>query len=575
MSLTADGVLAGTPSEVGLFCITVAAVDSFTGSSYSGTGSYSIVVGADNGAGKFTIPPTKWTKVGKGIVQPDGSFLLTPNTPNILGAVSMPFAFNVSDFTVEANIDFGTSKGDGVAIAFLDPASTKSLGAGGRGMGISGLTGSAVVFDQHKNTESGDPSGNFIGVSQQPRALSSFYSATSVMPTAGSTNLLGVHAVSIHILQSNSQWIITVSFDGVQKLETNLPLGAITPSAILSFIGSNGTAAGLHAVSNVRVTTPERAPACLATNTTRGTLAASLQAAVDNASFDDNIVITGVCGATTINNGQIHLTGRGANASINGGLNIGSSGGTVYLRGLHIEGGSHAGMTGQAIDIQATNVIFENGLTGIEIQNGSLSLTNCQISNNADDGTFGAGGMLVEDGASVVLNNSSVHENSSSATMGSGGIWAKGFGNVDLNGSVILNNAFTGSDAGGGGMTLDGETHLNTDGTLWQGNSTSKNGGALLVRNGGNVDPRSTNAASRFIGNSAQGLTGGVLIESPNSYWCGGRGPLFAGNTDTQSGPNSVGTFRDAILMNGTLDINWPGQNLSGAAALQQMYNWC
>ncbi|MEI7746617.1 MAG: hypothetical protein WCJ28_03655, partial [Actinomycetota bacterium] len=160
------------------------------------------------------------------------------------------------------------------------------------------------------------------------------------------------------------------------------------------------------------------------------------------------------------------------------------------------------------------------------------------------------------------------------ANTGSGGIWAKGFGNVDLNGSVILNNAFTGSGAGGGGMTLDG-SHLNTDGTLWQGNSTSQNGGALLVRNNGSVDPRSTNAASRFIANSAQGLTGAVLIESNGSYWCGGHGPLFSGNTDTQSGPNSVGTFRDSIAMNGTLDINWPGQSRSGPAALQLMYSWC
>ncbi len=175
----------------------------------------------------------------------------------------------------------------------------------------------------------------------------------------------------------------------------------------------------------------------------------------------------------------------------------------------------------------------------------------------------------------MVLNSSSVHDNSSSANTGSGGIWAKGFGNVDLNGSMILNNAFTGSDAGGGGMTLDGGTHLNTDGTLWQGNSTSKNGGALLVRNNGSVDPRSTSAASRFIANSAQGLTGAVLIESANSYWCGGHGPLFSGNTDTQSGPNSVGTFRDSIAMNGTLDINWPAQDHSGPAAIQQMYNWC
>ncbi|MEI7746275.1 MAG: putative Ig domain-containing protein, partial [Actinomycetota bacterium] len=371
MSLTADGVLAGTPSEVGVFPITVKAVDSFTGSSYSGTGSYSVVVGADNGSGQFTIPPTNWAKAGKGLVQPDGSFLLTPSTQNIAGALSMPFAFNVSDFTVEANIDFGTSKGDGVAIAFLDPASTKRLGGGGLGMGILGLTGTAVVFDQHKNTETSDPSGNFVGVSQQPSTLKSYYSATSALPTTGSTNLLGVHAVSIHIQQSGGQWLITVGLDGAQKLQTNVPLSAITSSAILSFIGSNGVSAGVHSVANVSVTTPERAPACLATNTTQGTLSASLQAAVDNASWDDNIVITGVCDATTINNGQIHLTGRGANASISGGLNIGSAGGTVYLRGLHLQGASHAGMTGHGTAIEATNVIFENGLTGIEMLSGS------------------------------------------------------------------------------------------------------------------------------------------------------------------------------------------------------------
>ena len=38
---------------------------------------------------------------------------------------------------------------------------------------------------------------------------------------------------------------------------------------------------------------------------------------------------------------------------------------------------------------------------------------------------------------------------------------------------------------------------------------------------------------------------------------------------------HSAETFRDSIAMNGTLDINWPGQSQSGPAALQLMYGGC
>ncbi|MFJ3904929.1 choice-of-anchor D domain-containing protein [Streptomyces sp. NPDC090025] len=142
----------------------------------------------------------------------------------------------------------GGTGADGLSFALLDPARTTpaALGAGGGGLGYSGLPGVAVTFDTYDNGAK-DPSANFLGIATGGTADALTYAATT-------TNIpqlrTGSHTVSLAVTGRT----LTVSIDGTQRLSTSV--AALPPTALLAFTGASGGSTDIHAVRRVTATSP-------------------------------------------------------------------------------------------------------------------------------------------------------------------------------------------------------------------------------------------------------------------------------------------------------------------------------
>ncbi len=185
-------------------------------------------------ATSYAVPPPGpdgWTYNGSAALS-GTSLSLTPAVANSRGsgiqATAVPSARLKATFT--ASIGGGTGA-DGLALLLLDAskATPTALGAGGGGLGYSGLPGIAVTLDTHRNT--GDPSANFVAVATGGHGATLRYAATSTAVPALRT---GTHAVTVTVTTTGH---LLVAVDGTQVIDTAVTL---PPNLLVGFAGPPG-----------------------------------------------------------------------------------------------------------------------------------------------------------------------------------------------------------------------------------------------------------------------------------------------------------------------------------------------
>jgi hypothetical protein len=146
--------------------------------------------------------------------------------------------------TFTAQIGGGTgSTGECFAVLDAAKANPTMVGVTGGGLGFSGLPGVAVCLQTHQNT--GDPSANFVGISNAGKAdlLTYLVTSTAIGPLRTGTHLVDV--------QVGSTGNLLVSVDGTQVLNYAVGLPA---TAIVGFTGATGGGTDVHTVRAVTIT---------------------------------------------------------------------------------------------------------------------------------------------------------------------------------------------------------------------------------------------------------------------------------------------------------------------------------
>jgi Bacterial lectin/Abnormal spindle-like microcephaly-assoc'd, ASPM-SPD-2-Hydin/PQQ-like domain len=234
-----------TPASTGA----VSASYRFTWTDTLGTHTLSVPVtatGVAATAGQQPVSPPGggWTSNGSSRMS-GTSLVLTPATADTAGSAVYPVPEPSSSLHVSftASLGGGTG-GDGLTFSLLNAATEgpNALGGDGGDLGFGGLSGVAVGLDTHQGT--GDPSGNFIGISTGAIGGHLNYLATASNVPALRT---GTHQVGITV----SSGTITVTVDGKQYLSTKVTL---PPSVLLAFTGATGGATDQHTVSGISIT---------------------------------------------------------------------------------------------------------------------------------------------------------------------------------------------------------------------------------------------------------------------------------------------------------------------------------
>ena len=226
-----------------------AAADQWTITSSAGAGTVAL---SGTGVGSVTLPALTdpgWTVNGSATRVAAGMQLTDATTPYSGGSTffSTPVDTSYLNVSFDSTIDGGTGA-DGLTLGIADAAvaTPTSVGAGGSGLGWSGIAGTAVALDTLQNGT--DPSNNFIGVTsgsdpRQPGNLVWNATSTAVPALRGTVRHVQVQVVSGRM---------TVSVDGTAVLDAAVALPA---KALIGFTGGDGQITDRHLVGNVVVTT--------------------------------------------------------------------------------------------------------------------------------------------------------------------------------------------------------------------------------------------------------------------------------------------------------------------------------
>jgi hypothetical protein len=243
-----QGVLAvaidGTPAASATVNLPASVLVGFT-AGCGGLNDRHAVSGVSISAAPGSTPTGKWQLNGAATKTATG-FQLTDTTKSAHGSVFWTLAVPSTAVTAafDASISGGTGA-DGLALVFANPsAGATALGAGGGGLGFSGISGVAVALDTYKNSV--NPSANFLGISDGPASA-----ADLLHWLATSTSAPQLRGAAHHVVATLSAGHLSVTIDGAQSVSANVTL----PSSVLvGFAGGNGGLTDRHAVDNVHVT---------------------------------------------------------------------------------------------------------------------------------------------------------------------------------------------------------------------------------------------------------------------------------------------------------------------------------
>jgi hypothetical protein len=225
--------------------LTATAIAGFTASTGGATDVHAITNAQIlTGGSTAAAVPTGWTLNGS-TTSTGGTVQLTAaaaeQTGTAMYGTALPTAHLDANFTIQIG---GGTGADGLAFMLLDStkAAPTAIGAGGGGLGFSGLSGVAVAFVTYAQV--GDPSSNFVGISAGGTGRALTYAATSTtVPNLRS----GTHAIEV-IAGGAGDLIVNV--DGVKVLDTKIVIPA---NALVGFAGATGGVTDIHAVSGINV----------------------------------------------------------------------------------------------------------------------------------------------------------------------------------------------------------------------------------------------------------------------------------------------------------------------------------
>jgi len=187
---------------------------------------------------------------------------------------------------------------------------------------------------------------------------------------------------------------------------------------------------------------------------------------------------------------------------------------------------------------------------GIDIEGGSISLTNTTIRGNqaTGDGAEG-GGIYVRNGNETTITNSTIADNRAIGSSASGGGLNVTIGDATITASTFANNSAGG---GGGGASVSGTATITN--STFVGNTAQSGGGG--VSNG--IGLTITN--STFTGNSGGAIEAGSTVTLTNSIILGNTPQnsdveISGGGTVTGVGTNIVGTDSTAFDTTGTANV--------------------
>jgi hypothetical protein len=203
-------------------------------------------VGAAPASGVAVVPSPGGGWTLNGSAKMTGTTLqLNPAVKNTSGSAVyyQPMPGNGLNVNFTARLSGGTGA-DGLTFALLNPATStvSSIGSGGGNLGFAGLSGVAVVLGTHKDT--GDPSGNFIGIATGTTKSHLAFAATSTkVPNLRS----GTHAIGVAVSGGKmSVWV-----DGTRYLSG---VAVKLPASVLAaFTAASGGLDDVHAVSSVAI----------------------------------------------------------------------------------------------------------------------------------------------------------------------------------------------------------------------------------------------------------------------------------------------------------------------------------
>jgi hypothetical protein len=139
----------------------------------------------------------------------------------------------------------GTQGADGMALVLANPTTPPTaVGYYGGGLGFSGINGIAVCIDTYQ--EGGDPSSNFVGISNGPVTASAPGQLNWLATDTVAQDLRGTNTFTVTLDDD----VLTVDMDGAQILSAVVDLG---PRVLVGFSGGDGSVTDTHTVSGTSI----------------------------------------------------------------------------------------------------------------------------------------------------------------------------------------------------------------------------------------------------------------------------------------------------------------------------------
>ncbi|HMZ06987.1 MAG TPA: sortase [Anaerolineales bacterium] len=258
---------------------------------------------------------------------------------------------------------------------------------------------------------------------------------------------------------------------------------------------------------------------------------------------------------------------------------------TITNGNVNGDGGGIYNDTGS--DMTINNVTLSNNISdgsfgggAIRAFTGTILIDQSTFSNNTASNSNGGGAILFGGGESaapvVTVTDSTFTGNKTTGQFGSGGAINSSADPITITGSVFSNNQASASNTfavgNGGAFAMDSPDASSViANSTFTNNSAGDHGGAIFVRNDGDLTLRNVTIASNTADSNANGVGdgGGLYVQEFNGNMPSVGNSILAGNTDTGGEmPDCGGDGSDQFNSAGhNLILSLTGCNLAGTTA--------
>jgi hypothetical protein len=219
----------------------------FTGSNGSLTDNHAVTKATITAGGNPVPPPGGgWSYNGTATMSRSDSVLTKAVTNEAGSAVyPTPVTTNGLHAVFDAQLSGGSTGGNGLTFALLNPAQATSAALGGNGgeLGFGGLPGVAVTLVTYQST--GYPSSNFVAISTgTSNGLLTFQTFARGIPLLRS----GTHTVMVQVVDGD---VLIVWLDGEQVLQRAEP--GLTATSLLAFTAGTSNVTDVHTIRNAAI----------------------------------------------------------------------------------------------------------------------------------------------------------------------------------------------------------------------------------------------------------------------------------------------------------------------------------